>query len=81
MNRIVLLLTVSALSGLLFGLYFRVVAIVISSGIFALLAAMVLQNEGFGFVAGIAMIVVSLTVHQLAYLIGAMLVARHLKDK
>jgi hypothetical protein len=46
-----------------------------------MLTATVLQNEGFGFLAGIAIIVVCLTVNQIAYLIGAALVTRGPKDQ
>ena len=81
MNAIFLLLAVSALVGLILGFYFRWYAIVVSGLILAMLAATVLQNEGFGFLTGIAIIVVCLTVNQVAYLIGAALVTRGPKDQ
>jgi len=80
MNAILVLLTVSALVGFVLGVYFRWAAILVSGLILAMLAAMVLQNEGFDFLAGIAIIVVCLTVNQIAYLIGAALMARGPKD-
>ena len=76
MNAILVLLVVSALVGLILGFYFPWGAILVSGLILAMLAATVLQNEGFGFLAGIAITVVCLTVNQIAYLIGAALVTR-----
>jgi hypothetical protein len=81
MNAIFLLLAVSGLVGLISGFYLRWGAILVSALLLALLAATVLQNEGFGFLAGIAIIAVCLTVNQIAYLIGAALVARGSKDQ
>ena len=81
MNAILVLLVVSALVGLILGFYFPWGAILVSGLILAMLAATVLQNEGFGFLAGIAIIVVCLTVNQVAYLIGAALVTRGPKDQ
>jgi len=81
MNAILALLTVSALVGLFLGAYFRWGALLVSGLILAMFAAMVLQNEGFGFLAGIAIIVVCLTVNQIAYLIGAALTTRGPKDR
>ena len=80
MTAILVLLTVSALVGFVLGAHFRWVAILVSGLILATLAARVLQNEGFEFLAGIAIIVVCLTVNQLAYLIGAALTTRDPKD-
>ena len=80
MNAVLVLLTVSALVGFVLGAYFQWPAILVSGLILAMLAAMVLQNEGFDFIAGIAIIVVCLTVNQIAYLIGAALMTRGPKD-
>jgi hypothetical protein len=44
--------------------------------VLAIVSATLLQKEGFGFLAGIAIIVVCLTVNQIAYLIGVRLSAR-----
>jgi hypothetical protein len=76
MNAVLVLLAMSALVGFMLGLYFPWGAILVSGLILALLAAAVLQNEGFGFFAGIAIIVACLSVNQIAYLIGTALVAR-----
>ena len=71
MNAIMGLLAVSALAGLVLGFYF---------GLAALVGA-ILQNEDFDFLAGIAIIVLCLTVNQIAYLIGAAPASRGPKDK
>ena len=81
MNAILFLLAMSTLVGLVLGAYFRWIALVVSGVTLAILAATVLQIEGFSFLAGIATIVVCLTVNQLAYLIGAALVTRGPKDQ
>jgi len=81
MNSIMVLLVASALVGLVLGLYFGLGAILISGVIIAISAAVILQNEGFGFLAGIAIIVVCLTVNQIAYLIGAALASRGPEDQ
>jgi hypothetical protein len=70
MNAILVLLAVSSLLGLVLGFYFSWLAIVVSGLVLAFLSAVVLQHEGFGSLAGIAIIVACLTVNQLAYLIG-----------
>jgi hypothetical protein len=70
MNAIFALLALSALMGLFFGRYFSWIAILVSAPILAVLSATVLQNEGFGFFTGIAIIVACLTVSQIAYWIG-----------
>jgi hypothetical protein len=70
MNAILILLAVSSLLGLVLGFYFSWLAIGVSGLVLAFLSAVVLQHEGFGSLAGIAIIVACLTVNQLAYLIG-----------
>ena len=81
MNAVLVLLTLSALIGLILGPYFRWGAIVMSSVVLAFVAAVALQNEGFGLFAGISIIIGCLAVHQMAYLIGAALTADDLSDE
>ena len=77
MNPVFFLLAVSVLAGVLLGLaYFRIGAVLISTLIISLLAAAILQKEGFGFLSGIAIIVGCQTLHQLGYAVGAFLVNR-----
>jgi len=77
MNPVFLLLAISALLGVLVGLYFfRLPAVLISTLLLSVFAAAVLQSDGFGFVAGIAIIVACQTVHQLGYVLGSILVNR-----
>ena len=90
MNAIIGFLAVSALAGLVLGLgllerhpnelYFGLAAIVVSGLILAISAAAILQNIDFGFLEGIAIIVLCLTVNQIAYLIGATLASRAPKN-
>jgi hypothetical protein len=80
MNLVLILLAVSAILGLVLGFYFSWNAILVSGLVLAFLSAMVLQNEGFGLLAGIAIIIVCLTVNQIAYLIGMRLVIRGHQD-
>jgi hypothetical protein len=68
MNSILILLAVSSLLGLVLASFSRL-AIGVSGLVLAFLSAVVLQYEGFGFLAGIAIIVACLTVNQIAYLI------------
>ena len=87
MNAIIGFLAVSALAGLVLGLgllerhYFGLAAIVVSGLILAISAAAILQNIDFGFLEGIAIIVLCLTVNQIAYLIGATLASRAPKNQ
>jgi hypothetical protein len=76
MNTILVLLAVSSLLGLVLGFYFSWHAIGVSGLVLAFLSAVVLQHEGFGSLAGIAIIVACLTVNQIAYLIGVTSVNR-----
>jgi hypothetical protein len=69
-NFILALVAVSALLGLALGLYFSWIAILVSGPILGIFSATVLQNERFDALTGIAIIVVCLTVNQLAYWIG-----------
>jgi hypothetical protein len=70
MNAILFLLAVDTLAGLALGLYFSWLAIVASGIALAVLAAAVLEREGHGALAGIAIIVACLRVNQIAYLAG-----------
>jgi hypothetical protein len=76
MEVVFVLLAVSAIGGLVLGFYFSWMAILASGLVLAIVSATLLQKEGFGFLAGIAIIVVCLTVNQIAYLIGVRLSAR-----
>jgi hypothetical protein len=73
MNAILVLLAVSGLVGLVLGLYFSWLAIGVSGVVLAIISAVVLQREGFGALTGITIIVVCLTVNQVAYLVGVWL--------
>jgi hypothetical protein len=75
MNAVLTLLTLSALIGVALG-RFSWLVIAISSGVLAIFAAVVLHRQGFGGLSGIATIVVCLTVHQVAYLVGILIVDR-----
>jgi hypothetical protein len=76
MEVVFVLLAVSAIGGLVLGFYFSWMAILASGLVLAIVSATLLQKEGFGFLAGIAIIVVCLTVNQITYLIGVRLSAR-----
>jgi hypothetical protein len=77
MNPVFFLLAASALAGVLLGLNkFGLSAVLISTLIVSVLAAAILQNAGFGFFPGIAIIVGFQTVHQLGFLLGGILVNR-----
>ena len=81
MNAIFVLLALSAIVGLALGFYFSWIAILVSGLVLAIVSATVLHNEGFGALAGIATIVVCLTVNQVAYLIGATMVSRGPRER
>jgi hypothetical protein len=76
LNAILILLAISAVMGLGVGLYFSWMAIVLSGLVLATIAAAVLHQMAFGALAGIAIIVVCLTINQVVYLIGAKLAIR-----
>jgi hypothetical protein len=76
MSAAFILLALSAATGLILGMLFSWLAIAASSIGLAILAAVVLQITGFGALSGIAIIVASLTVHQLAYVMGVVLASR-----
>jgi hypothetical protein len=81
MNAIFVLLAVSAILGLVLGLRFSWPAILGSGLVLAIISATILQKAGWGFLEGIAIIVVCLTVNQVAYLIGVRLRMRSPKDQ
>ena len=81
MNAIFVLLAVSAILGLVLGLRFTWVAILVSGLVLAIVSATILQKAGFGFLEGIAIIVVCLSVNQVAYLIGVRLRIRSPRDQ
>jgi hypothetical protein len=81
MNAIMGLLAVSALAGLVLGFYFELAALAVSGLILSISAAMILQKEDFGFPEGVGIIVVVLTVNQIAYLVGATLASRDPEDQ
>jgi hypothetical protein len=80
MEVIFVLLAVSAIGGLVLGFYLSWMAILASGLVLAIVSATLLQNEGFGFLPGIAIIVVCLMVNQIAYLIGVRLSVRGPQD-
>jgi hypothetical protein len=81
MNAIFVLLALSAIVGLALGFYFSWIAILVSGLVLVIVSATVLQKAGFGALAGIATIVVCLTVNQVAYLIGATMVSRGPRER
>src|SRR5882757_252081 len=70
MSAVIILLALSALIGLALGTSCSWFAILISSVVLAVLSSVVLQVQGFGALAGIAIVVACLTVNQIAYLAG-----------
>ena len=80
MSSVIVLLALSLMIGFALG-RFSWRAIALSSLALAMLAAMVLHRQGFGPLAGIAIIVVCLTINQTAYLAGVWFVDRRLVQK
>jgi hypothetical protein len=76
MTAMIVLLALSALIGFALG-RFSWRAIALSSLALAVLASAVLHRQGFGPLAGIAIIVACLTINQMAYLAGIWFVDRH----
>jgi len=73
MTAVFLLLSLSALIGFGVGTSFRWPAIAASSVGIAVLSSALLQIQGFGALAGIAIVVACLTVSQMGYLAAASL--------
>ena len=72
MSSFLILLTLSALSGFVLGLsHFSWRAIMAAGAALAPLSAVVLQNQGFGALSGIAITVACLVINQAAYVVGA----------
>jgi hypothetical protein len=71
MFDVLILLALSVLLGFALGNFFSCYAVLTSSLALAVLSAAVLQIKDFGALSGIAIITCCLTVHQLAYLMGA----------
>jgi hypothetical protein len=80
MSSVILLSTVSLLVGFALG-RFSWHAIAISGGALALLSSVILHKAGFGALGGIAVIFLCLTLNQLAYLAGMVVVHRGLLQK
>ena len=70
MNTVLILLTLSAVSGLALASSFSWYAIAMSGVVLAGLSAAALHLAGFGALSGIALIVACLTLNQLAYVVG-----------
>jgi len=81
MTSVLVLLAASALVGLILGLHCSWLAVGVSGLMLAIVSAVVLQKEGFDALPGIAIIVVCLTVNQVAYLIGVRLWFRGRQDQ
>jgi hypothetical protein len=81
MDAIFVLLAVSAIVGVVLGRYFSRRPILGSASILAIVSSTVLQHQGFGFFGGIGIIVVCLSLNQIAYLIGARLMHRGRKER
>jgi hypothetical protein len=81
MNTIFVLLAVSAILGLVLGLRFFWPAILASGLVIAIISATILQKARFGFLEGVAITVVCLSVNQVAYLIGVRLRIRSPRDR
>jgi hypothetical protein len=70
MSSILILLALSALSGFALASYFSWPAILVAGVVLPPFSAIVLQNQGLGALSTISVIVLSLTINQVAYLIG-----------
>jgi hypothetical protein len=70
MIAVIVLLALSALIGFALGTSFSWLAIGASSTGIAVLSSAILQIQGFGALAGIAVVVACLTVSQMVYLAG-----------
>jgi hypothetical protein len=71
MTAVIVLLALSALIGFALGTSFSWLAIAASCTGIAVLSSVILQNQGFGALPGIAIVVACLTVIQISYLAGA----------
>ncbi|WP_461333517.1 hypothetical protein [Bradyrhizobium embrapense] len=66
-------LLTSTLVGLATSLYFRVWTLMLVSPLIAVVAAIVLQSDGYAFATGAPIVVACLAFNQIAYLAGAVL--------
>jgi hypothetical protein len=69
MTIVIVLLALSAVTGLALGASFKWHSIAISSPPMALFAAVVLQRAGFGYLPGIATVAACLSVNQIAFVV------------
>jgi hypothetical protein len=81
MTTAIVLLALSAGTGLVLGTSLNWYSIVISSLPLALLCAAVLQIKGFGALSGIAIVVACLTLSQIAYVVMGVTLAYTRPDK
>src|SRR5947209_11233622 len=80
-SAVLMLAAVSGLVGVALGLYgFRWGALALAGVILAIVSAIVLQRENFGFVAGVAVAAGLLTVNQITYVIGLTIFALAAED-
>jgi hypothetical protein len=70
MSSILILLALSAILGFVLASYFSWRAILAAGAVLAPLSAVVLQNQGFVALSGIAVIVGCLAINQAAYVVG-----------
>jgi hypothetical protein len=71
MSSILILLALSALSGYVLGIgRFSWPAILVMGALLAPLSAVVLQNQDFGALSGISIVVACLAINQAAYVVG-----------
>jgi hypothetical protein len=75
MQIVLILLIVSALTGVVIGLNYRVFVVGLTAPVIAAVAAIALRD--LGFVAAAAITFACLTVHEIGYLAGAWLRIRH----
>jgi hypothetical protein len=81
MSAVIALFALSALIGFVLGKSFSWSAIAAASIGLALLSSVTLQIQGFGAVSGIAIVVICLTLSQVAYLAAVWTRHKHLFDK
>jgi hypothetical protein len=81
MTVVILLLALSALIGFGLGTSFRSPAMAASSAAIAVLLSAILQSQGFGALPGIAIVVVCLIVHQMAYVAAFLRPGRLLQER
>jgi hypothetical protein len=66
-----LLLAVGALSGYILGQFFSWHVLLLSGPVLAVVSAIILQNHGFAWLSGVAVIVGCLSLNEIGYLAGA----------